>query len=319
MIYKAQIRPVLEYCSHIWGSAPKHTLMLSDSIQRRAIRLVGDLSLFYRYFHGKCSSVISAIIPSLAIPIRRTRQAQSAHPFVVNLERCRTALYQDSFIHRTARLWNSLPVECIPLHKRFSFYFVTKYGLIPTAYGLIIDDSASRVYDTATPATKKQQTALKNKLLDGDTSFSTHCRSFESQIRELNQQFNSVKEKVGDLHQDITAIRRAQTPPLIARYEVLIRECLHLDQNLERQQQELDRMATAFDASWEEQLWRIRMEQEVFSCQRADVNTLRNELKHLSQKYHITRKFRYYTILNRLTITLTSKNNLPEIPGFKGR
>lgn len=50
-----------------------------------------------------------------------------------------------------------------------------------------------------------------------------------------------------------------------------------------RQQQELDRMATNFDASWEEQLWRIRVEQEVFSCQRADVNTLRNELKHLSQ------------------------------------
>lgn len=50
-----------------------------------------------------------------------------------------------------------------------------------------------------------------------------------------------------------------------------------------RQQQELERMATAFDASWEEQLWRIRVEQEVFSCQRADVNTLRNELKHLSQ------------------------------------
>ncbi|CAG9815454.1 unnamed protein product [Phaedon cochleariae] len=113
-------------------ATPKHTLMLLDSIQRRAIRLVGDatlthsltslehrrkvgdLSLFYRYFHGKCSSEISAIIPSLAIPIRRTRQAQSAHPFVVNLERCRTALYQDSFIHRTARLWNSLPVEVFP-------------------------------------------------------------------------------------------------------------------------------------------------------------------------------------------------------------
>lgn len=42
-------------------------------------------------------------------------------------------------------------------------------------------------------------------------------------------------------------------------------------------------MATTFDASWEEQLWRIRVEQEVFSCQRADVFTLRNELKHLSQ------------------------------------
>ena len=41
-------------------------------------------------------------------------------------------------------------------------------------------------------------------------------------------------------------------------------------------------MATIFDASWEEQLWRLRVEQEVFSCQRADVMTLRNELKHLS-------------------------------------
>lgn len=144
--------------------------------------------------------------------------------------------------------------------------------------------AASRMYDTnGPPATKRQQTSLKNKLLESDSSFSTHCRSFESQIRELNQQFNVVKEKVGDLHRDIGALRKAQTPPLTARYELLIRECISLDANLERQQQELDRMATAFDASWEEQLWRLRVEQEVFSCQRADVNTLRNELKHLSQ------------------------------------
>ncbi|GLV46678.1 hypothetical protein CBL_21519, partial [Carabus blaptoides fortunei] len=35
-------------------------------------------------------------------------------------------------------------------------------------------------------------------------------------------------------------------------------------------------------AAWEEQLWRLRVEQEVFNCQRADILTLRNELKHLS-------------------------------------
>ncbi|CAG9821322.1 unnamed protein product [Phaedon cochleariae] len=45
MIYKAQIRPVLEYCFHIWSAAPKHTLKLLDSVQKRAIRLVGDASL----------------------------------------------------------------------------------------------------------------------------------------------------------------------------------------------------------------------------------------------------------------------------------
>ncbi|XP_066260046.1 RING finger protein 207-like isoform X1 [Euwallacea similis] len=143
--------------------------------------------------------------------------------------------------------------------------------------------ASSRIYDTAPPATKKQQATLKSKILESDSSFSAHCRSFESQIRDLNQQFNKVKDKVTELHKDINAIRKAQTPPLTARYEMLIRECLHLDQTLERQQQELERMATAFDQSWEEQMWRLRIEQEVFSCQRADVNTLRNELKHLSQ------------------------------------
>ncbi|KAK9884272.1 hypothetical protein WA026_005224 [Henosepilachna vigintioctopunctata] len=143
--------------------------------------------------------------------------------------------------------------------------------------------AASRLYDCAPPPTKKQQSNLKNKLLEGESSFSAHCRSFESQIRDLNQQFNQVKDKVGDLHKDIVALRKAQNPPITAKYEMLTRECLHLDQNLERQQKELDRMAGIFDASWEEQLWRLRVEQEVFSCQRTDVTMLRNELKQLTQ------------------------------------
>lgn len=141
--------------------------------------------------------------------------------------------------------------------------------------------ASSCMYDTA-PTTKKQQNVLKNKVLESESSFSTHCRSFESQIRELNQQFNLVKDRVGELHKDITAIRKAQNPPLSTRYDMLTRDCTLLDQNLERQQQELDRMASVFDSSWEEQLWRLRVEQEVFSCQRSDLMALRNELKHLS-------------------------------------
>ncbi|CAG9819988.1 unnamed protein product [Phaedon cochleariae] len=45
MIFKAQIRPVLKYCSHIWSAAPKHILKLLDSVQKRTILLVGDASL----------------------------------------------------------------------------------------------------------------------------------------------------------------------------------------------------------------------------------------------------------------------------------
>nr|CAH7720997.1 unnamed protein product [Callosobruchus chinensis] len=73
-LYKAQIRPSLEYCSHIWGAAAPTTFSILDAVQSRAIRLigdpaltchlqplshrraVGDLSLFYRYSNGFCSS-----------------------------------------------------------------------------------------------------------------------------------------------------------------------------------------------------------------------------------------------------------------------
>nr|CAH7757747.1 unnamed protein product [Callosobruchus chinensis] len=66
-LYKAQIRPSLYYCSHIWGATAPTALSILDASQRRAIRLigdpastchlqphshrrgVGDLSLFYLY------------------------------------------------------------------------------------------------------------------------------------------------------------------------------------------------------------------------------------------------------------------------------
>nr|CAH7759086.1 unnamed protein product [Callosobruchus chinensis] len=44
-LYKAQIRPSLEYCSHIWGAAAPTTLSIFDAVQRRAIRLNGDPAL----------------------------------------------------------------------------------------------------------------------------------------------------------------------------------------------------------------------------------------------------------------------------------
>jgi hypothetical protein len=132
VLYKAQIRPPLEYCSHIWRSAPKHTLNMLDSVQRRAIRLIGnpaltcslqsldhrrtvaDLSLFYRYYHGRCSAQLAAVIPPRAIFGRHTRQANKAHPYMVKLDTPRTSLHQSSFFYRTAVRWNSLPASIFP-------------------------------------------------------------------------------------------------------------------------------------------------------------------------------------------------------------
>nr|CAH7712152.1 unnamed protein product [Callosobruchus chinensis]CAH7739199.1 unnamed protein product [Callosobruchus chinensis] len=44
-LYKAQIRPSLEYFSDIWGPAAPTTLSIIDVVQRRAIRLIGDPAL----------------------------------------------------------------------------------------------------------------------------------------------------------------------------------------------------------------------------------------------------------------------------------
>ena len=126
-IYKFQIRSSLEYCSHVWGRAPKSSLHLLNRVPLKAIRLinnpnltnslqslshrrlVADLSIFYRYFHGDCSQEIKNIIPDLVRRVRTTRSSTYSHPFQVTLPNPRTLSYKSSFIPRTSQLWNSLP------------------------------------------------------------------------------------------------------------------------------------------------------------------------------------------------------------------
>nr|CAH7731074.1 unnamed protein product [Callosobruchus chinensis] len=95
---KAQVSPSLEYCSHIWGAAAPTTLSILDAVQGRAIRLidnpaltfyiqplshrraVGDLSLFYQYSNGSCSSELTSKIAPLSKPVRCIRGTCSSHP-----------------------------------------------------------------------------------------------------------------------------------------------------------------------------------------------------------------------------------------------
>ena len=131
-IYKSQIHPSLEYCSHAWGGAPKSTPCLLDKVQSKDIplinnpnlakslqplshrRLVGDLSIFYRYFDGHCFQEIRDITP---VPLRRfrtTRSSTRSHPFQVSLPASRTLSHKSSFIPRACNLWNILPSSCFP-------------------------------------------------------------------------------------------------------------------------------------------------------------------------------------------------------------
>ena len=79
-LYKSTIRPCMEYCCHVWAGAPSCYLELLDKLQKQICRTVGPsfaaslepfshcqnvarLSLFYRYYFGRCSSELMELVP----------------------------------------------------------------------------------------------------------------------------------------------------------------------------------------------------------------------------------------------------------------
>ena len=71
-LYKSTIWPCMEYCCHVWAGAPSCYLKLLNKLQKQICRTVGpslaasleplahrrnvaSLSLFYRYYFGRCS------------------------------------------------------------------------------------------------------------------------------------------------------------------------------------------------------------------------------------------------------------------------
>ena len=130
-IYKSQFRPSLEYYSHVWvvlqnplsvfstKSSPKpfvSSIILLSPISPTSFhrRLVGDLSIFYRYFNGHCSQEIRDIIPVPLRRVRTTRSSTHSHPFQVSLPTSQTLSHKSLFIPRTCNLWNVLPSSCFP-------------------------------------------------------------------------------------------------------------------------------------------------------------------------------------------------------------
>ena len=131
-LYKSTIQSCMEYCCHVWAGAPTCYLELLDKLQKRICRTVGpslaasletlahcrnvaSLSLFYRYYFGRCSSELAEVVPLPYTRGRSTLYSDRLHDFFVNIPRCYKDVYVNSFFPRTARLWTFLPVEWFPL------------------------------------------------------------------------------------------------------------------------------------------------------------------------------------------------------------
>ena len=109
-LYNPTIRPCMEYCCHVWVGDANCYLELLDKLQKRKCRTVGpslaspleplahhrnvtSVSLFYRYYFGRCSSELAQLVP---LPFSRGRCAlysERLHDFSVII----------------------LPIECFPL------------------------------------------------------------------------------------------------------------------------------------------------------------------------------------------------------------
>ena len=131
-LYKSTIWPCMEYCCHVWAGALSCYLELLDKLQKWICRSVGpslaasiellahcqnvaSLNLFYRYYFGRCSSELTQLVPLPYSRGRSTRYSDRLDDFSVTIPRCYKNVYINSFFSHTARLWNSLPIECFSL------------------------------------------------------------------------------------------------------------------------------------------------------------------------------------------------------------
>ena len=122
----------MEYCCHVWAGAPICYLDLLGQLQKRICRIIGpslapsleplthrrnvaSLSLFCRYYFGRCSSELAQLVPLPFSRARCTRYSDRLHDFSVTIPRCYKDVYVNSFFSHTAKLWNTLPIECFSL------------------------------------------------------------------------------------------------------------------------------------------------------------------------------------------------------------
>ncbi len=116
---KACIRPNMENLCHIWACArAPYTgcLDLLDRVQKRGDNIVdpqlasnlqslshrckvGNLSLFYRYYHGKCSKEHATLAPPKWVTERDTRFSSGLHSYAVEVSLRKRNFYSDSFLH----------------------------------------------------------------------------------------------------------------------------------------------------------------------------------------------------------------------------
>ena len=133
-VYKAQVRSVMEYASLSWMSASPTSLGLLDSIQKKALRIIGvdrdearkelnitslhqrrqvaAATVLYKMHTSICPTDLSALLPQPYVIRRATRSSLSMPSHAPAVPVSRTVSTGRTFIHAVVHVWNSLP-DCV--------------------------------------------------------------------------------------------------------------------------------------------------------------------------------------------------------------
>ncbi|CAH1244388.1 Hypp7294 [Branchiostoma lanceolatum] len=121
-VYKAQVRSIMEYAFLCWMSAPTTSLKLMDSIQRKALRIIGvneqqaRLELNIPSLHNRPQVAATAYkmhtnhVPQpFNSPRRTTRSSQAMRRHALTEPVSRTHTTGRTFTHASVSTWNALP------------------------------------------------------------------------------------------------------------------------------------------------------------------------------------------------------------------
>ena len=133
LIYKALVRPHLEYCNVVWGPFGKIDQQRLERVQRRATKLVKELrskpyeerlhvlnlpTLYYRRRRGDMITVYQLLHDGMSADSEEllqisTNRTTRRHEWKLRKPRARTAARKHSFSNRVVNDWNALPADIV--------------------------------------------------------------------------------------------------------------------------------------------------------------------------------------------------------------
>ena len=135
MLYKAYVRPVLEYADIVWDGIPEYLVERIEKVQIESLRIISGLTIscslqniyretgfrplserrkehrlimMYKILNGHCPNYLLELIPPRLADRHDypTRRRDNIIEFY-----CRTEAFARSFFPTTLKDWNALPVE----------------------------------------------------------------------------------------------------------------------------------------------------------------------------------------------------------------